>query len=178
VLLYVWVEAWEIECCQPELTVGDTWGGDFYLRAAEPWWSKYASGPVPTEVRDFGVVEFDGDVIRPARSDSDAAFVAVGAARVGVFGATASGLQHFRGRLESENHGGGGYEIDGLNCEGTITRIRGVSYTYAPKDSNDELEATHVPIAQNEPRDLQTTFNAAATGGHEFGLFLIDLDVA
>ena len=175
-LLCVWVAAWEFECCQPDLTVGDTWGGAFYLSAAEPWWSKYASSPLPREVRDFGVVEFDGDVIRPARSDSDAAFVAVGAARVGVFGATASGHQHFRGRLDFEGHGGGGYEIDDLDCAGTVTRIRGVSYTYAPTDSVDDEGMA--PVAQNEPRDLQTTFNPEATGGHEFGIFLIDLDVA
>jgi hypothetical protein len=160
------------------LAVGDTWGGAFYLRPADPWWSKYAGDPLPAEVRDFGVVEFDGDVLRPARSDSEAAFVAVGAARVGVMGATAPGRQHFRGRFESESHGGGGCEIDDLDCEGTITRVRGISYTYAPNDSDDDEELTIVPVAQNEPRDLQTTFNPASTGGHEFSRFLIDLEVA
>jgi len=160
------------------LTIGDTWGGSFYLRSAEPWWSRYARGPVPAEVRDFGVVEFDGEVIRPARSDSDAAFVALGASRVGVMGATVHGTQHFRGRLEFEGHGGGGYEIDDLDCAGAVTRVRGLSYTYAPNDSFDDEEMMHVPVAQNEPRDLRTTFNRGATGGHESGIYLIDLDVA
>jgi hypothetical protein len=160
------------------LTVGDTWGGPFYLRPADPWWSKYARDPLPTEVRDFGVVEFDGDVIQPARSDTEAALVGFGTARVGVMGATAPGRQHFRGRLEFEGHGGSGYEIDDLDCEGTVTRVRGISYAYAPNDSNDDEELANVPVGQNEPRDLQTTFNPAATGGHEFGIFLIDLDVA
>ena len=180
-LLYVWLSAWEMECCQPELTVGDTWGGSFYLRPAEPWWTQYAKEPLASEVRDLGVVEFDGDVLRPARKDTDAAYVSLGSASVGVIGATRAGHQHFRGRLDFEGHGGGepGTELDDLDCVGTVRRVRGISYVYGPNEVDpDDEEMAQVPTAQNAPRDLQTTFDRTFTGGHEFGTYLIDLDIS
>ena len=149
-----------MECCQPELTVGDTWDGSFYLADAEPWWSRYAESPLAPDVRDLGVVEFDGEVLQPAPSSTGAALVALGSARIGVYGATTVGRQHFRGRLDFEGHGGGDpdAELDDLQCIGVVRRVRGIAYGHGT------AVAGVIAAENNGSGPLGVAYDAGITG--------------
>ena len=57
----IWVAAFELECCQPDATVGEPWTASVVvLKSADPWWAEYAAEPVPEEIRTMGVVDLEG----------------------------------------------------------------------------------------------------------------------
>jgi hypothetical protein len=179
VLLYVWIASWELECCLDDAIIGNRLGGRLILDPAHPWWSKYASGALPDDVLSLGVTEFDGEVVRPSHEADRPAIATVRSARIGVLGTIEMGLQHFRGRLRYEGHGGGPYDdiLEQLDCEGVVRRVRGISYDYELR-VNSEGE-TQVPVAQRAPVEMNSTGDRFAAGraGSEVSEYPVDVDI-
>jgi hypothetical protein len=152
--LPVTLDSGDLECCQPHATVGEEWTALLALDDGDPWWLQFATEPVPQGTRDFGVIELEGVVLRPALRPHDLGLVATGPVRLSVRGVGA-GQRQFRGVIRHEAHGGGpeGVLASEIECVGTVRRIQGVSYRY--EDGHDEEGP--VPIAQEPPVDLQST---------------------
>jgi hypothetical protein len=61
--LPIWIDSWEIECCQPDATVRDSWATYPFVHIGSlPWWANKATKPIPPEVARLGTVELDGTV--------------------------------------------------------------------------------------------------------------------
>ena len=161
ITLPVMLDSWELECCQPDAVVGEPWTAFLVLGAAEPGWLEYATDPVPDSVRDFGVVEFVGTVLRPAPRAEHAGLVATGPVRVAVVDVRGD-QQRFRGVLQHEVHG----QVEGVlstenECTGIVRRIQGIAFRREEKLWDGEPAS--VPVAQEPPVDLEST----ATRGYD-----------
>ena len=156
ITLPVMLDSWELECCQPHATVGEEWTALMVLDLGGPWWLRYATGPVPDDVRSFGVVELEGVVLRPAPRPHDLGLVATGPVRFAASVMAAD--QHlFRGVIRHEAHGGGPEGVLGteIECTGTVRRIQGVAYRHESQLLDGEEGM--VPVAQEPPVDLRST---------------------
>jgi len=171
--LPIWVSAWELECCQPDATVGEPWVASVVgLKPPDPWWAEHAPEPVPDEVRSLGVVNLEGtaaSVTLHARS----AIVDLGGVRVIVPGVRSSGRVPVNGRLRLDAHEHPEYQgAQGLEWNGMVTRIRGIRLIYQPV-----TVYLAIPVRQENPVELHSTSdpNDAAMADRGFSEFLIDI---
>ena len=171
----IWVSAFELECCQPDATVGEEWVASVVvLKPANPWWARHSPEPVPDEVRRLGVVDLDGtasSVTLHARS----AIVDVGGAPVVVPGVTSPGPVKVQGRLWLDAHEHPEYQaMKQLEWHGTVRRIRGVRLVYQPV-----TVYLAIPIRQEPPVELMSTSarRDPAMADRGFAEFLVDLEV-
>jgi hypothetical protein len=160
---------WELECCQPHATVGDEWSAMLVMAVGDPWWIQYATEPVSDDVRNLGVVDVEGVVLRPAEAGRRVGLVAAGPVRFTAAYVTA-GQHSFRGVMHHEAHGGGGDDLFAaeVECVGTVRRIQGVSYRYEERPG---VEEGIVPVAQEPPVELTST-----DGARKFSEYLLTIE--
>lgn len=170
----IWVAAWELECCQPDATVGERWAASVVgLKPPEPWWAEHAPEPLPEEVLALGAVDLEGtaaSVTLHARS----AIVDVGGGRVIVPGARSSRVVPVHGRLWLDAHEHPEYQgAEGLKWTGVVSRIRGIRLIYQPV-----TVYLAIPVRQEAPVDLRSTSDRKdrAMADRGFSEFLIDLE--
>lgn len=171
----IWVSAWELECCQPDATVGERWVASVIgLRPPEPWWAEHAPDPIPEEVRSLGVVDMEGTAAsRTLHSRST--IVDIGGSRVIVPDVTGSGIVKVHGRLWLDAHEHPEYRgTEGLVWTGVVRRIRGIRLIYQPV-----TVYLAIPVRQEKPVELSSTSdrNDPAMSDRGFSEFLIDLDL-
>lgn len=164
-ILPIWVASWEIECCQPDATVGEPWAAPFVLlMPPEPWWIEYVDIPPPAEVMELGVVELDGEVTSETTAEHPGVFQA-DTLRVVVRSPLTFGTRELRGRLSFEGHDGPGMPDKKLKVGGTVRRVRGIPLRYELRDRR------RVPIGQDDALDIESTI---VRGLPEF---LVDLEL-
>jgi hypothetical protein len=176
VIVPIWISSWEIECCQPEASVGHEWVGPaLWLRGSEPWWRKYVDAPLPPEVETLGVADLEGEVVVPAGSTDRPGVFRVGTLEILVPEARTVGRQSIRGRLHAQSHQGPTEPGFGLHCRGVVRRVRGIPLVYELRD------VVKVPVAQGKPVELQSTGAGRPPdylpGVAPFPEFLIDLEI-
>ena len=116
---------------------------------------EHATQAVPEEVRNLGVIEFDGTVLRPAADEWHAGLVETAPIRVAVSG-VAAGQEHFRGVLEHAVHGADEGVLEYENaCTGVVRRIQGIAFRR--EDKLWDGEPAFLPVAQEPPVDLEST---------------------
>ena len=153
----VWVQSWEFECCQPDVSVGQQWDATVVLRPPEPWWEHFASSPLSENVRHLGVAEV-GIVTRPD----------------GVLHVTMDepAATRFRGRLVFDAHNVSDDEQQ-VVITGVVRRIRGVELTQAMRPGE-----VIVPVGQSEPVDVSATGPGTDEPvAREFTEFIIDVEL-
>lgn len=170
----IWVSAVELECCQPDATVGERWTASVVgLKPPEPWWVEHSPEPVPEEVLTMGVVDLEG-VAASAALHAKAAIVDVGPGRVVVPGAR-SGPLRVHGRLWLDAHDHPEFQqVPGLAWQGVVRRVRGIPLLYRPVTAY-----LAIPFRQQRAVELESTTvrRDPAAAGRGFAEFLIDLDV-
>lgn len=170
----IWVSAVELECCQPDATVGESWVASVVgLKPADPWWAEHSPEPVPDEVRSMGVVDLEGTAAS-ATLHARAAIVDVGGFRVVVPGAR-TGAVPVRGRLRLDAHEYPEFQgVAGLQWEGVVRRISGIRLVYQPV-----TVYLAIPVRQEPPVDLASTSGRKdpLMADREFSEFLIELEV-
>jgi len=85
-LLPVWLATWELECCHPDVTVGDVWTTTLVsslprllpTTGDKPGWASTAAGEI----------SFVGRIMRPATHKEELALVSLGEIQIGVRGLT------------------------------------------------------------------------------------------
>ncbi len=173
--LPIWVSAFELECCQPDATVGDPWVASVVgLKPADPWWAQHSPDPVPDSVRSLGVVELEG-AAASTTLHARSAIVDLGGVRVIVPGVTGNGTVSVRGRLWLDAHEHPEYQnVPGLEWRGIVRRIRGIRLLYQPV-----TVYLAIPVRQEPPVELRSTSNRKdpAMLDRGFSEFLIDLEV-
>ena len=61
--LPIWIASWEIECCQPDATIGTDWTTyPFVNIGSQPWWAEKATQPIPAEVAELGTITLTGTI--------------------------------------------------------------------------------------------------------------------
>lgn len=172
----IWVSAWELECCQPDATVGEPWVSSVVgLKPPDPWWAEHAPEPVPDEVRKLGVVDLEGTAASVTLHERSA-IVDLGGVRVIVEGVRSSGQVSVNGRLWLDAHEHPEYQgAEGLEWRGVVTRIRGIRLIYQPV-----TVYLAIPVRQEAPVDLRSTSDRRdpAMTDRGFSEFLIDLETA
>lgn len=169
----IWVSAWELECCQPDATVGEPWVASVVgLRPPEPWWAKHAPDPIPRETLNLGVTDLEGRAAsRTLHTEST--IVDVGGGRVVVPGWTGEGPVKVHGRLWLDAHEYPEYRgVDGLVWSGIVQRIRGIRLVFRPV-----TVYLAIPIRQEEPVEMSSTSGRddPVASDRGFTEFLIDL---
>lgn len=174
-LLPIWVAARELDCCQPEATVGQTWRIPLVgLRSADPWWAKDASEPVPDEVMSMGVVELDAEVESVSFTGSSAIASIGPDVRIVLPEVASEGPTQLRGRLWLDGHEH--FEVrdaPGLELSGTVRRIRGIKLVFEPV-----TVYLAIPKRQEAAIDLHSTTDRHDTiKDYGFAELLIDLEI-
>lgn len=171
----IWVSAVELECCQPDATVGEPWVASVVcLKPPDPWWAEHAPEPVPEEVLRMGVVDLQGTV-SSAALHSEAAIVEVDGLRVIVPGVRGSGVVPVHGRLWLDAHEHPRLQgTPGLEWRGVVRRVRGIRLLYRPV-----TVYLAIPYHQEPAAELRSTADrdSPETAGGGFAEFLIDLEV-
>ena len=171
----IWVAAFELECCQPDATVGEPWTASVVvLKSADPWWAEYAPEPVPEEIRTMGVVDLEGTTAS-ATLHARAGIVDIGPFRVIVPGATGTGPLRVRGRLWLDAHEHPEFQqASGLRWQGVVRRILGIQLVYRPV-----TVYRAIPIRQKAPVLLGSTSDRRdpAMADRAFSEFLIEVEV-
>ncbi|MEX0790587.1 MAG: DUF6578 domain-containing protein [Actinomycetota bacterium] len=169
----IWVSAWELECCQPNATVGERWTvSPIGLKPPDPWWAEHAPGPVPDDVLALGVVTLDGTAASTTLHDRST-IVDLGGNRVIVPGGGGREVR-LHGRLWLDGHEHPEYQgASGLEWTGIVRRIRGIRLVYQPV-----TVYLAIPVEQMKPVDLSSTseINDPRLADHGFAEFLIDLE--
>lgn len=170
----IWVSAWELECCQPNATVGERWTVSVVgLKPPEPWWARHAPDPVPNEVLELGVVRLTGTTASTTLHERSR-IVDLGGYRVIMPGAGGGPEVEIHGRLWLDGHEHPEYQgTPGLEWAGTVRRIRGIRLRYQPV-----TVYLAIPVEQHEPVELKSTSDRDEPGpaDHGFSEFLIDLE--
>ncbi|HYN99494.1 MAG TPA: DUF6578 domain-containing protein [Actinomycetota bacterium] len=170
----IWVSAWELECCQPDATVGERWTASLVgLKPPEPWWAQHAPQPIPDDVRSLGVVNLTGTAVSTTLHERSK-IVDVGGYRVIVPGAPNTREIAVNGRLWLDGHEHPEYQgAAGLEWTGVVRRIRGIRLIYQPV-----TVYLAIPVRQEEPVDLTSTSdrNDPRMSDRGFSEFLIDLE--
>ncbi|MEX2586413.1 MAG: hypothetical protein WD602_00255 [Actinomycetota bacterium] len=173
-LLPIWVAARELDCCQPEATVGETWRIPMVdLRSADPWWAEDASEPVPQDVMSLGVVEMQAEV-ESTSFGGQSAIASVGPVRIVVPQGASEGLIPAKGRLWLDAHKYSDVRgAPGLELSGIVRRIRGIRLVYEPV-----TVYLAIPKRQEPPIDLNST-KARNDPEKDYGFaeLLIDLEI-
>lgn len=174
-LLPIWVTARELDCCQPEATVGEIWHIPMVaLGSADPWWAQDASEPVPTQVMSMGVVELEADVESISFTGQSSIARVGNDARIVLPEAVTEGPTRVKGRLWLDGHEH--FEVrdaPGLKLSGKVRRIRGISLVYEPV-----TVYLAIPKRQEPPIDLHsTTERNDPEKDYGFTEFLIDLEI-
>lgn len=176
----VFVSAWEMDCCQPEATVGEEWtSGCLFLIPPTPWWAR--EGERASAEPELGVIELDVDVVRPAGTDESMALVDAGAVRMGVKGLRGTGRRRLRGRVMSDWHAP---DVEGVNLaevafEGLVRRVRLVPIEYERRG-----DRSWFPVAELAPVDVRSTRErrhgdmSTDADRHYVDDLLVDLEVA
>jgi len=152
-ILPIWVATWELDCCQPDAVVGESWRASVFLHPGPPWWVSEYGRRLPPEHDELGVLEVDVDVVRPAPAPEGAALARVDGASIGVVGLQGMGKHHLRGRCIFEGHTGpDGVALDEVECRGIVRRVRRVPLLYEPRGKR-----MWVPLAQLDPIDVHST---------------------
>jgi hypothetical protein len=172
----IWVSAWELECCQPDATVGEPWVASVIgVKPPKPWWVEHTAETVPEDVLTLGVVNLQGVAV--SRSlHTRSAIVDLGGYRVIVPEARSSGPVNVSGRLWLDAHEHPEYRgVEGLEWKGVVRRIRGIRLIYQPV-----TVYLAIPVRQEEPVELRSTSDRKdpAMQDRGFSEFLIDLDTA
>lgn len=173
-LLPIWVAARELDCCQPEATVGQRWHIPLvHLSSADPWWAKDASEPIPQDVMSLGVVELEAEVESTSFS-GQSAIASIGPARIVVPEAGSEGPLSAKGRLWLDAHKYPDVRgAPGLELSGTVRRIRGIHLVYEPV-----TVYLAIPKRQAAPVELDsTTERNDPEKDYGFAEFLIDLEM-
>jgi hypothetical protein len=172
----IWVSAFELECCQPDATVGEQWvASAVVLKPPEPWWAKHSPEPVPDEVLTLGVASLEGTAAS-VTLHSRSAIVDVGCGRVIVPEVASAGPVAVYGRLWLDAHEHPEYQgVAGLGWSGVVERIRGIRLVYQPV-----TVYRAIPIRQEAPVELKSTSdrNDPAMLDRAYAEFLIDLEVS
>lgn len=175
----MFVSAWEMDCCQPDATVGEAWSGCLFLLPPRPWWVQ--RGDHWSDEPDLGVVEFDVEVVRSAMADDAMALIDAGPVRFGMEGLRGKGRRRVRGRVISEWHGPDpkGVKLEEVACEGLVRRVRLV-----PVEFERRGEKAFHPTARLAPIDVRSTserrrnyMDSSADRHYEDDL-LVDLELA
>lgn len=148
----VFVSAWEMDCCQPDATVGEQWQGCLFLYPPKPWWVQ--EGDQWSDDPEMSVIELDVDVVRSATSDDAMALVDAGAIRLGIEGLRGKGRRRVRGRVSSEWHGPDpkGVKLEEVAAEGIVRRVRLV-----PIEFERRGEKAFYPVARLSPIEVRST---------------------
>lgn len=173
-LLPIWVASRELDCCQPEAAVGETWRIPMvYLSSADPWWANDASEPVPENVMTMGVVELEAEVESTSFS-GQSAIASIGPARIVLPERAPEGPLSARGRLWLDAHVYSDVRgAPGLELSGTVRRIRGIRLVYEPV-----TVYLAIPKRQEAAIELSTTRERNdPEKDYGFAEFLIDLEV-
>ena len=181
VILTIWVSAWEMDCCQPDAVVGETWSACVLLEPAEPWW--YGQSNRSTPPPEVGVVELELDVVRAAPSADGYGLARLGAVSIGVKGAEAVGPQRVRGRLWNQWHGPDpdGLEFEETAVEGVVRRVRRVPIDYQRQIADTR---SFMPVGELQPIEAHSTIERRETSlsdpsnHHYHDELLVDLEVA
>ena len=171
----IWVPATELECCQPDATVGEPWTASVVaLKEPQPWWVKHSPEPVSDEVLSMGVVEVEGTAASSTMRGRSS-IVHVGGLRVILPGERVNGTVRRRGRLWLEVHGHPELQgVPGLQWNGTVRGISGIRLEYRPV-----TVYLAIPVRQEPPVRLVSTSDRRdpAMLDRGFSEFLIDLEV-
>jgi hypothetical protein len=170
----IWVSAWELECCQPNATVGDRWTISLVgLKPPEPWWAVHVPDPIPDEVRELGVVRLWGTTASTTLHERST-IVDLGGYRVIMPGSGSGPEVELHGRLWLDGHEHPEYQgTPGLQWTGTVRRIRGIRLRYQPV-----TVYLAIPVEQYEPVELRSTSDRhePELADRAFSEFLIDLE--
>lgn len=173
-VLPIWVAARELDCCQPEATVGQKWQiGLVALRSADPWWAEHASEPVPEEVMAMGVVDMEAEV-ESTSFVGESAIASIGPCRIVLPEKAPDGPRRVRGRLWLDAHDIFDVrDAPGLEMAGTVRRIQGIRLVYEPV-----TVYMAIPKRQEPAIDLHsTTERNDPEKDYAFAEFLIDLEI-
>ena len=148
VIVPVFVSAWEIDCCQPDATVGEEWTACLFLFPARPWWAR--EGEQASADPQLGLVDLEVNVVRPASTDESMALVDAGAIRLGVRGLRATGSHRLQGRVVSEWHGPDpeGGQLEEVACRGVVRRVRLVPVEYEPRGDRAWFPVAELPAVE------------------------------
>lgn len=171
----IWVSAFELECCQPDATVGEEWVASVVvLKPPEPWWAQHWPEPVSEEVLTLGVAELEGTAAS-VTLHSRSAIVDVGGGRVIVPGVPSEGPAVISGRLWLDAHEHPEHQgVPGLEWRGMVERILGIRLLYRPV-----TVYRAIPFRQEPPVELRSTSDRRdpAMIDRGFAEFLVYLEV-
>ncbi|MFN2608578.1 MAG: hypothetical protein ABR511_11920 [Acidimicrobiales bacterium] len=151
-VLPVFAAAWELECCQPEATVGQAWSACLFLNPPVPWWTEEDDEGASESA--LGVMELDVDVLRGAEGDEAMALADAGPVCLGVKGLRETGRRLLCGRISSEWHGPGpeGVSLGDVECTGNVRRVRLFPIAFERRG-----DRAWFPVEELSPVDVRST---------------------
>lgn len=136
--LPIWIASWEIECCQPNATVGKTWTTFPILNPGTlPWWADDATTKIPDDVIKLGTITMPGTL----QTLDGRTTITNRGITIPIHGDAHTTPIH--GRLIVDAHVERRYPITG-----SVQRVRGIGYHY---------DRTGLPVSQLPPVELRTT---------------------
>jgi hypothetical protein len=179
VLVPVFVSAWEMDCCQPDATVGEEWTGNLFFYPPKPWWlDEGGQGDADPEL---GVIELDVDIRRSASSEEAMALVDAGDLLLGVKGLRGKGRRRVRGRVISEWHGPDpdGVKLAEVACQGLVRRVRLVPIEFERRGERSFYPVARLPaIDARSTSERRRNYMDANSDRHYEDDLLVDVEVS
>lgn len=142
-ILPVWVEGWQLDCCGDDVFVGQSWEQTllaYDLRGVRP-----ATEHPGWTITAFGEVAFVADATPPGE-DAAATLLDLGACTIGVPGLKRAGRVSGRTRIRADWHGEWEPLPDDLIlCRGTVRRIFRVPIIYELQGARGYVIVGHEP---------------------------------
>lgn len=145
-IIPIWANDWEFECCYPDATVGERWEAPLLFNTSPfAWEMKSPGAEAPNGTERLGVVALD---IRRVRT-SDRRILLYSHATLSFLARSELSNGHHVGRLWLDAHAD---YTEIRTARGTVTRVDVVPLVY-------ELvaERTYAARAALEPRDVRST---------------------